>query len=1081
MRTNSLFTWLYMFSILLGVNVFLVSSQCLDHQQALLLQLRKSLEFDPEISTKLVKWNAQNSDCCHWEGVSCKEGHVVDLNLSNEGISGELGNSSSLFGLQHLNRLDLSCNFFSSMIPTGIGNLKKLNYLNLSSAGFLGQIPSEMSHLRRLITLDLSTTFNYDPTIVLAANELKLENPTLKMLVQNLSMLEELYFDGVNMSTSGSEWCQDLSSSLPNLRVLSFSDCSLSGPFDQSLVKLQSLSVIRLDNNDLLSRVPEFLANFSWLSTLSLHSCQLYGAFPGELFKVPTLMTLDLTDNVLLSGSLPEFPRNNSLRKLMLPFTNFSKELPSSIGNLWNLSTLDLSFCHFSGTIPSSISKLTQLSNLQLSFNNFTGPIPSFNKSKKLTQIDLNHNSLTGEIPSAHCEGLLNLVEIDLEDNFLKGSIPSTLFELPLLKKISLAKNQFNNLEFQTASSSILTTLDLSSNNLEGPFLLSILKLKNLSSLDLSYNKLNGTLQLDIFQELDQLAVLDLSYNNWSVNASVTKFTLKSFPQFEKLTLASCNIRAFPNLLKNQLGMVALDLSNNRIHGEIPNWIWEVGNNTNLAFLNLSHNHLVGMEEPYSLPSSLSLLDLNSNYLGGKIPVVPASIGYVDLSNNNFTSSIPIQFFNDLSSLGFFSISNNSFSGVIPESICSASGLQVLDLSHNKLSGKIPRCLFEIGVSLEVLNLRQNNLRGPIQDAFFPTDCDLKTLDLNGNSIQGKIPKSLANCAALEVLDLGHNNMVGEFPCLLKNTTTLQVLVLRSNNFAGTIGCPNTNGTWEMLQILDLAQNNFSGVIPGQWLKTMQAMMTHNENLQANVNTTNSNVLGFTHLYSVTLNLNQMSILGVYYRYIVTVTSKGQEMKLPKILNIFISIDLSSNNLQGPIPAALGELQALTVLNLSNNAHTGKIPSSIGDLRQLESLDLSRNNLIGSIPTSLEQLTFLSFLNLSYNNLVGRIPMDNQFRTFSEDSFVGNKRLCGFPLMNKCLDDEEGSGTLLPNTRKEHSIDWNVLSVELGFVVGFGIVFGPLLFCKRWRQWHYKCVDDIVDGFFPLAVSNKWFLWTKSS
>ncbi|XP_062114304.1 receptor-like protein 54 [Humulus lupulus] len=130
--------------------------------------------------------------------------------------------------------------------------------------------------------------------------------------------------------------------------------------------------------------------------------------------------------------------------------------------------------------------------------------------------------------------------------------------------------------------------------------------------------------------------------------------------------------------------------------------------------------------------------------------------------------------------------------------------------------------------------------------------------------------------------------------------------------------------------------------------------------------------------------------------------------------------------------AALGQLQALTVLNLSNNAHTGKIPSSIDDLRKLESLHFSRNNLIESIPTSLEQLTFLSFLNLSFNQLVGRIPKANQLQTFSADSFIGNKRLCGFPLMTKCLD-EVGIETLLPNTVKDHkSIDWNLLSVELG-------------------------------------------------
>ncbi|PON94310.1 LRR domain containing protein [Trema orientale] len=180
--STSLFPWHFIFSILLGISIPVVSGRCLGHQQALLLQMRRNLEFDDQMSTKLAKWNVRSPDCCFWEGVSCEDGRVVELDLSNEGISGELDNSSSLFSLHHLRSLDLSCNFFSSMIPSKIGNLTNLNYLNLSNSGFLGQIPREVSQLRNLVTLDLSTTNDYESTILLAANELKLENPTMKVL-----------------------------------------------------------------------------------------------------------------------------------------------------------------------------------------------------------------------------------------------------------------------------------------------------------------------------------------------------------------------------------------------------------------------------------------------------------------------------------------------------------------------------------------------------------------------------------------------------------------------------------------------------------------------------------------------------------------------------------------------------------------------------------------------------------------------------------------------------------------------------------------------------------------------------------
>lgn len=44
----------------------------------------------------------------------------------------------------------------------------------------------------------------------------------------------------------------------------------------------------------------------------------------------------------------------------------------------------------------------------------------------------------------------------------------------------------------------------------------------------------------------------------------------------------------------------------------------------------------------------------------------------------------------------------------------------------------------------------------------------------------------------------------------------------------------------------------------------------------------------------------------------------------------------------------------------------------------------------------------LTILNVSYNNLVGEIPMNDNFSRFSQDSFVGNPRLCGYWLNSPC-------------------------------------------------------------------------------
>ncbi|XP_059668028.1 receptor-like protein 7 [Cornus florida] len=1054
-------SWFFLiplFTILFGINTNFVSGRCLNDQRSLLVQLKKSLHFSSSFSTKLINWNQnQSTDYCGWSGVTCDNatGRVIGLDLSSESISGGVDNSSALFSFESLQSLNLANNSFNfTQIP--LRNLTTLTYLNLSNAGFAGQIPMELSSMMRLVTLDLSTFSPGSGTI----SPLKLENPNLSRLVQNLTKLEELHLNGVKISAQGKEWCQALSSSLPNLRVLRLSNCNLSGPFDSNLSNLRNLSVIHLSENNLSTTVPDFFTNFTNLTVLRLSNCNLQGVFPDNIFQVPALQTLDLSNNQLLNGSLPEIHQYPSLQNLVLSYTNFSGRLPNSIDNFTILSRIELVNCNFSGSIPNSMSNLTHLVYLDFSSNNFTGPIPTFQKSKNLTHIDMSRNYFTGLIPSTHFDSLLNLTYIDLRYNSLNGSIPSSLLTLPSLKKVQLSFNQFGGLlnGLPNASSSILDTLDLSSNKLSGPIPTSFFELKRLIILLLSSNNFSGPINLENFARLPNLTALDLSYNSFSIDTRGSSSTLSSLPQISKLRLASCKLQSFPNL-KNQSRLYELDLSDNQIRGEIPNWIWEVGNGT-LAYLNLSYNLLVDVQKPYNAPMSLSVLDLRSNQLHGEIPIPPGFITYVDYSSNNFNSSIPVDIGNYLSFAYFFSLSKNSLIGAIPQSYCNATYLQVLDLSNNGLSDTIPSCLIErSSVTLGVLNLRNNKLSGNIWRTF-PSNCNLKTLDLNGNNLEGQIPKSLANCTMLEVLNLGNNKINDTFPCFLKNSSSLRVLVLRSNKFQGGLICSgDSNGSWPKLQIIDLALNNFGGNLPRRCFLNWRAMMVEKDNVLPEL----------SHLRFEFLQLNHF-----YYQDTVTVANKGLEMELVKILTIFTSIDLSSNNFQGRIPENARYLTSLYVLNLSRNALNGSIPASIGNLKQLESLDLSNNMLTGRIPTQLAGLTFLSFLNLSYNLLVGRIPASTQLQSFSEASFEGNEGLCGAPLSTNCRPSPSptsvDSGSNL--VREFH---WQFIFPGLGFGVGAGIIVGPLMFWKQGRNWY----DERIDKFVLIIVSMFGFIYTS--
>ncbi|XP_057785000.1 receptor-like protein 9DC3 [Salvia miltiorrhiza] len=196
----------------------------------------------------------------------------------------------------------------------------------------------------------------------------------------------------------------------------------------------------------------------------------------------------------------------------------------------------------------------------------------------------------------------------------------------------------------------------------------------------------------------------------------------------------------------------------------------------------------------------------------------------------------------------------------------------------------------------------------------------------------------------------------------------------------------------------------------------------------------------------------------------MTITLKGQDQLLTRLLEAFTTIDLSSNNFSGSIPDSIGNLNSLRYLNLSHNNIMGHIPASLGNISVLESLDLSSNKLDGRIPSELTRLTFLAKLNLSMNDLVGQIPRSNQFSTFENDSYVGNLRLCGVPLTRKC--NEENGQRMRPEEEEYGFIDgfgWRsvVMGYGSGIIVGIGIGCCIIRFGRpRW----------LVEFFFGVGI-----------
>ncbi|KAH1120792.1 hypothetical protein J1N35_003952 [Gossypium stocksii] len=169
---------------------------CLPEDTSALLQFKNTMSIDDSAFysycyPKTNSWN-ESTNCCSWEGVTCEKatGQVISLDLTCSKLVGSLSPNTTLVRLRGLKRLDLSLNNFNaSSIPSGFNQLISLTHLNLSGSYLGGSVPLNIYLLSKLISLDLSGN-----------DQLKFDSHGFDMLTRNLSKLENLLLDSVNMS-----------------------------------------------------------------------------------------------------------------------------------------------------------------------------------------------------------------------------------------------------------------------------------------------------------------------------------------------------------------------------------------------------------------------------------------------------------------------------------------------------------------------------------------------------------------------------------------------------------------------------------------------------------------------------------------------------------------------------------------------------------------------------------------------------------------------------------------------------------------------------------------------------------------
>ncbi|XP_028776955.1 receptor-like protein EIX1 [Neltuma alba] len=465
------------------------------------------------------------------------------LEVLSIGGSKVYGNLTAQIGIfKNLYGLSISGSSIQGAIPISLGNLTSLKYLDVSGNKFDGNPFDVLQSLSELEDLDISdnlfcgivnehhlVNFTKLNSFIASENRLTLKvGPNWKPYFQKLIFLDMALW---HLGPHFPSWIR----SLKYLKVLSIPNTNISDSIPTWLWgAFPYASSFDFSNNDIHGELSYTLKNPINVSTIDLSSNRLSGPLPHIS---PIMEYLDLSNN-WFSGSIASFSCQEKEEPVWLDYLNLaSNNLSGEIPDCWkmwsnNLMIIKFDNNHFSGKLPTSMGSLRWLYSLQLRNNTLSGNFPvCFKNSTKLVFLDLRENQFSGIIPPWVGDILLNLKIFLLRSNQFNGKIPSQICSLNSLHILDLAQNNLmgqiprclNHLSVMLVKNTTLKShIDGKGNSSIRSVTDVLLEVKGredvyawpglVTSIDLSVNELSGEIPSEI-TSLKGLHFLNLSNN----------------------------------------------------------------------------------------------------------------------------------------------------------------------------------------------------------------------------------------------------------------------------------------------------------------------------------------------------------------------------------------------------------------------------------------------------------------------------------------------------------------------------------------------------------------------------------------